>query len=207
MPPADLMLFPTRVHFAPLGAARLPQLNQKLLDECYAFQDIDTAGQKWSKKNYLFGYTSYGSITDLPQRSPTFARLKVALDRAVKSYARSLEMDLGGGALTLSSCWINIMGQGTHHSFHLHPLSAISGTYYVQTPKNSGNFKLEDPRLGLFMASPPRPPRAKRENQRFVSLTPKPGHVVLFESWLKHEVPANHSTEDRVSISFNYDWV
>ena len=32
------------------------------------------------------------------------------------------------------------------------------------------------------------------------------GRVVLFESWLRHEVPPNQSSSERVSISFNYSW-
>jgi uncharacterized protein (TIGR02466 family) len=32
------------------------------------------------------------------------------------------------------------------------------------------------------------------------------GNVILFESWLRHEVSANPVAEDRVSISFNYNW-
>jgi uncharacterized protein (TIGR02466 family) len=31
------------------------------------------------------------------------------------------------------------------------------------------------------------------------------GAVVLFESWLRHEVPANPGAE-RISVSFNYGW-
>ena len=199
-----MKLFPTQIHLTPLKLGRTHDL---LLRECHAFRELDSGGERWSRKNYLFGYTSYGSITDLPNRSPSFARLRQAIDREVKRYARQLEMDLGGGRLEMSSCWINIMGHGTHHSFHLHPLSVISGTYYVSVPQGSGCFKIEDPRLGYFMASPPRPPRARLENQRFVELAPKAGQLLLFESWLKHEVPANHSHEERVSISFNYDWI
>jgi uncharacterized protein (TIGR02466 family) len=30
--------------------------------------------------------------------------------------------------------------------------------------------------------------------------------VVLFESWMRHEVTANPVESERVSISFNYDW-
>jgi hypothetical protein len=30
--------------------------------------------------------------------------------------------------------------------------------------------------------------------------------VTLFESWLRHEVPANPVTGVRVSVSFNYSW-
>jgi uncharacterized protein (TIGR02466 family) len=32
------------------------------------------------------------------------------------------------------------------------------------------------------------------------------GQVVLFESWLRHEVMANPVATERVSISFNFNW-
>jgi uncharacterized protein (TIGR02466 family) len=32
------------------------------------------------------------------------------------------------------------------------------------------------------------------------------GHIVLFESWLRHEVLANPVAAERVSVSFNYQW-
>jgi uncharacterized protein (TIGR02466 family) len=181
--------------------------NESLLRECYAFREMDDAGRRWSRKNYVAGYTSYSSISDLHRRSSGFEALKAAIDREVERFAKHLEMDLQGRKLEMSAFWINIMGRNAHHSFHLHPLSAISGTYYLQVPKDSGGFKIEDPRIAGFMGSPPRRAGARKENQRYIELMCKPGEVLLFESWLKHEVPANRSDEDRVSISFNYDWV
>ena len=35
----------------------------------------------------------------------------------------------------------------------------------------------------------------------------EPGKLILFESWLRHEVAPNPTRGDRVSVSFNYDWV
>jgi len=32
------------------------------------------------------------------------------------------------------------------------------------------------------------------------------GRLVLFESWLRHEVPPNPVNDERVSVSFNYSW-
>ena len=32
------------------------------------------------------------------------------------------------------------------------------------------------------------------------------GKVVLFESWMRHEVPPNPLKAERISISFNYSW-
>jgi uncharacterized protein (TIGR02466 family) len=204
-----IRLFPTLIHLEDLKLGRAPGLgsvHRRLVDECLAFRELDTPGKRWSRRNYFNGYTSYGSRTDLPERSPTFQKLRTVIDRSVARYCRALELDLRGGRLEMSSCWINIMGVGTQHSFHIHPLSTISGTYYLQVPPGAGSFKIEDPRLGFLMASPPRKANAKRDNQRFIELQPREGQLLLFESWLKHEVPANRSDEERISVSFNYDW-
>ncbi len=64
--------------------------------------------------------------------SPTFAQLQRRLDRHVKAFARKLEFDLDGRELTMTDCWVNIMPQHVVHGLHLHPLSTISGMYYVQ---------------------------------------------------------------------------
>jgi uncharacterized protein (TIGR02466 family) len=202
-----MQLFPSLIHQAPLPDRKTAELVRELSRECLAFRELDDQGRKWSEKNYYGGYTSYGSLCDLPERSPTFARLKKGIDRLVLRYARELELDLGRKRLSMTSCWINIMGQGSHHSWHLHPLSTISGTFYVRVPRGSGAIKFEDPRLPMMMASPPRRSSAKVANRRFVELSPKPGQVILFESWLKHEVPANRAEQERISVSFNYDWV
>jgi uncharacterized protein (TIGR02466 family) len=185
----------------------LDRFNRELLEQCYLVKDTDDEGQDWSQEHYVNGYTSYGSITDLHRRYPHFEELRSAIDKHVKKFARHLEMDVQGGHLEMTSCWVNIMPTHTVHSLHLHPLSVISGTYYVSVPKGASSLKFEDPRLSRFMAAPPKLPGAKPRNQIFVTMDPKPGQVALWESWLRHEVPPNRSSGDRVSISFNYDWV
>jgi uncharacterized protein (TIGR02466 family) len=40
----------------------------------------------------------------------------------------------------------------------------------------------------------------------FVYPGPEEGDVLLWESWLRHEVPMNMDEDDRVSVSFNYRW-
>ena len=200
-------LFPTLVWRSKLSAKAAKTLLPSLVRDAKLFRELDSVGERWSRENYFGGYTSYSSITDLAFRSSGFAELKQWIDREVSKYTRALELDLGQGRLEMSAFWVNIMGQGCHHSFHLHPLSAVSGTVYLQVPPGSGAFKIEDPRLPAFMASPPRKKSARRENQRFFDISPARGELVLFESWLKHEVVANRSRRDRISVSFNYDWV
>ena len=64
--------------------------------------------------------------------------------------------------------------------------------------------KLEDPRLDRYMAAPPR--RADAGEQPWVTVPVAAGTLLLFESWLRHEVPPNPVAAARVSVSFNYNW-
>lgn len=202
-------LFPSFVSLQWLekNARARQKRNQDLIAECYQIETADLEGRKWSKKNYPGGFTSYASLANLDQFSSSFLEIKKRIDPHVKEFAQRLEMDLQGRKLVMTSFWLNIMPQGVVHTMHIHPLSTISGTYYIQTPKNCSALKFEDPRLVNFMASPPRKAKARPENQRFISLAPQAGQIILFESWMRHEVPPNPSAQDRISVSFNYDWV
>ena len=64
--------------------------------------------------------------------------------------------------------------------------------------------KLEDPRLAMMMAAPPRLPDAPEDLRTFVYADPEPGRVFLWESWLRHEVVPGTGKGDRISVSFNY---
>ncbi len=189
-------------------AQRVPgALNAQLRREIEDLAELDVAGVKWSKKNYKNGFTSYGSANELQKISPTFGTLEKWIDRQVLSYARALDFDLGAGKLQMTNCWANVMRANTHHGLHLHPLAVISGTYYVSFPAGAPAIKFEDPRLSRFMHAPPRREKCRSENRLHVEVPAKAGSLVLFESWLRHEVPLHSAAEPRVSVSFNYDWV
>ncbi|HQT52637.1 MAG: TIGR02466 family protein [Phenylobacterium sp.] len=200
-------LFVTQVYEASLAAEKgFEGFNAELEDACRMLADEDMAGQAWCRTNAYGGYTSYASLDDLPQRASVFGELKTKLDRHAKAFAADLQMDLRGGRLKLDSLWVNILRPGAAHSSHIHPHSVLSGTVYVATPKGASALKLEDPRLPLMMAAPPRLADAEESARTFVYLRPEPGSLILWESWLRHEVPPNAAKRERISISFNYGW-
>jgi uncharacterized protein (TIGR02466 family) len=203
---ATRALFPTLVYSAALQKRGAEAFNQRLLRECRQLPLDDAAGRAWSRSNYPGGYTSYGSQHRLYEISPTFATLRKLLMPHLAAFARSVEWDLRGRRLVMTDCWVNIMPHRVVHGLHLHPLSTVSGTYYVQVPPGSPGIKFEDPRLDRFMAAPPRKRSCKPQNRQWVTLQAFPGQVVLFESWLRHEVMTNMRPQQRVSISFNFNW-
>jgi uncharacterized protein (TIGR02466 family) len=198
--------FPTLIYSAPLDRGAR-SFNAELAAACRKVRDHDAAGRRWSAQNYPGGYTSYGSLDRLHRFGSVFDELRVRLDSHVLAYARSLHWDLKRGRLQMTDCWANIMQAGASHSFHLHPQSAISGTYYVLTPRGSPGLKFEDPRLSRMMAAPSRRASAPRELRAHIEYPVRAGQVLLFESWLRHEVPQSRLRAERISISFNYHFL
>ena len=199
-------LFVTRLYRAALSELGKAPKPDDLEDACLGIAEDDEAGQNWCEKHQFPGYTSYASLNDLPWRFPIFKDLVKVLDAHVAAFAKELQFDLGGKKIKLDSLWINILPQGGVHTGHIHPHSVISGTTYVTMPKGASAIKFEDPRLPMMMAAPPRKAKARDENRTFIYVSPNAGDVLLWESWLRHEVPVNMAGDDRISVSFNYSW-
>lgn len=198
--------FSTSIYCKMLQRRGADRLNDELAEECQRLREHDTAGRRWSTRHYPGGYTSYATMAQLHRTSSTFADLAERINRHVRRFADDLDFDLRGRKALMSDCWVNIMPPRVGHSFHLHPLAFISGTYYVRTPRGSSGLKFEDPRLDRFMAAPPRRAQARPRNRTYVTYPAKAGNVILFESWLRHEVTANLTPHERISVSFNYVW-
>ena len=138
------------------------------------------------ERNYAGGYTSYYDRHHVHDDEP-FASLMTEIMRHAQAY-----MPPARGYLAPDKSWFSIMPSGGFHPAHAHPMSYLSGTFY---PKSLGEIAFHDPRIGAVAAS----------------FTPDPiivyqavaGRVIMFPSWLLHEVPVNRSSEDRLSFSFN----
>lgn len=199
-------LFATRLYRAQMSQVGKAPDDKELEQSCLSIAEDDEAGQIWCEENAFPGYTSYSSLADLGWRFPIFEELVATLDKHVALFAADLEFDLDDKDLKLDNIWINILPEGGIHTSHIHPHSVISGTTYVALPKGANAIKFEDPRLAMMMAAPTRKTDARAELQSFSYVEPNVGDVLLWESWLRHEVPMNMSQENRISISFNYNW-
>lgn len=180
------------------------ELNADLLDAAKMLAKEDRAGRAWCKEYGYQGYTSYASLDDLPQRATCFEQLVRTLKPHAEAFAAHLQMDLRGKRLKLDNIWVNVLEPGGSHTGHIHPHCVLSGTYYVKVPDGASSLKFEDPRLAMMMSAPAPREDADDEHRRFIYVAPKVGEVLLWESWLRHEVTVNRAATARVSVSFNY---
>jgi uncharacterized protein (TIGR02466 family) len=193
-------LFVTKLHEAEIADETLLG---ELAHSIRSLAEDDAAGQRWSEEHLYAGYTSYASLNDLPRRDPVIADLAKLATKHAAGFAQECAFDLARKP-KLDSLWVNLLRGPGHHSAHIHPHSIISGTLYVEVPKGSGAIRFEDPRLPMMMAAPTRRTNALEELQPFVIVQPRPGLLLLWESWLRHEVLPGTGRGERLSISFNF---
>ncbi|MEO8176906.1 MAG: TIGR02466 family protein [Sphingomicrobium sp.] len=193
-------LFVTPLYEAELSE---PALLAALAHSIRTLAADDRAGVRWSREHGYRGYTSYASLDDLTTRDPSFADLARLLTRHAAAFAEDCAFDLARKP-RLDSLWVNLLKSGGQHSGHIHPHSILSGTFYVEAPTGSSAIRFEDPRLGMMMVAPPRCGDAPVELQTFVTVEPRAGLLLLWESWLRHAVLPGGGKGDRLSISFNF---
>jgi len=193
-------LFATRLYEAMIDDG---ELLAELAHSIRSLAEDDRAGRRWSRDKAYKGYTSYASLNDLPKRDPAFAELHRELVRHAAGFANELAFDLGRKP-KLDSLWVNLLKPGGHHSAHIHPHAIISGTFYVEVPAGGGAIRFEDPRLPMMMAAPVRREDAPADLLPFAAVDPAPGLLLMWESWLRHEVLPGSAKSERLSVSFNF---
>lgn len=141
-------------------------------------------------------------------------RIAEVLD-AARNVATRLVADRQGNAVQpdwQTVAWANVNGPGDSNVCHYHAGSFWSGTYYVEDggcaadPSLGGEFEMLDPRgPGPAMYAPAL--KFAGEDGASVgaseTIRPKPGLLLLFPSWLFHQVRPYRGTGVRISIAFN----
>ena len=103
----------------------------------------------------------------------------------------------------LTGLWAMINGPGSYNKLHSHPHNYLSGAFYLQVPENSGKLTFHDPRPQSEVLAPPFKQDQSIHLAPRVGWLPKVNDLLIFPSWLNHEVEINNSKEDRIMLSFN----
>ena len=183
--------FPTPIYIADI---KHPTLNQELERDIVA----------WSKQDKGIVRTNvqgWHSTTNMHER-PEFKKLVNMLYDCQKTV---YEQEYYESEPVLGNMWANINPPGGSNRAHQHPNSLQSGVYWIKTPKNCGQLKIDDPRSVACMTRP-RQKNTKKPDRlwRETHYEPIAGRCIMFPSWLMHCVDPNESNDIRISVSFNF---
>ena len=96
----------------------------------------------------------------------------------------------------------NVQYENSLHAMHHHPNSTFSGVYYVSAPAGSSSLRFRDPCILSRMAEPTID-RCNASSAEVMEFVPKEGRLLIFPSYLEHEVLLNRSKKPRIAISYN----
>jgi uncharacterized protein (TIGR02466 family) len=100
----------------------------------------------------------------------------------------------------INNMWVNINPTHSYNANHTHTHSFLSGVYYVQTGKKSGDLRFRDSEKKSILQNAE---QYQRLYSTEICYRPKEKRVILFPAWLTHSVDINNGKKDRISISFD----
>jgi len=205
-----IMAFPTCIYQSQY--TEYVKYNPILLNRIYKMREQDTVSNNLSKIHYGVGWTSYHA-TDGNYTSDynldnleIFKPLSEFIWNSVLEYVKFVGYSVNNlQTIRLGVVWANINSKYSYHEQHTHPNSYLSGVYYLKVPKNSGKINFIDPRNAMrsIELAPDQERTLTDPLVRNIEVDAQEGYLLLFPSWLGHEVQQNLSHDDRVSIAFN----
>ena len=171
------------------------KVNNDMLNYINSLQDKDPDGvlksnfQGWHSRNF-----------DMKDEEPKnfIEEIKMNINSAIKD----MGWDLQTQEVKISNMWAIINKKGSLNQKHHHSNSDLSAAYYVTAKENCGDIIFYDPRPAIVYKHP----IAKKPNilnATINSISPEPGMLILFPSYLEHSVNPNLSDHQRIVISFN----
>ena len=162
-----------------------------LISESYKSQEAGNGRMKSNAGNSWHSELNFaGLIQDLPIGADIFN----AFSFCTKEYGYELK------AAQLKY-WTIITSKYGYNRRHNHPGSLLSGVLYMRVPEKSGKIMFTDPRPCKAME--PQIGRMSQDPSTRLIFDPKPGLLLVFPSFLEHEVDMTMSNEDRIISSFN----
>ena len=184
--------FPVMMHFTEIG--NFKDIEKDLIKCAYDYRKKDPKGRVISNEG--------GWQSSLIQNDDNI--IKSTLMKVISSYFQSNKIFEYGG--DLDTLWININGKGHYNKLHHHPLSDLSGVFWIKASKNSGNLEFTCPHDFVQANEMSCYTKKYRDDNKIFSsyyFNPSAGRVMIFPSFLLHHVLPNNSDEDRISVSFN----
>jgi hypothetical protein len=119
------------------------------------------------------------------------------IESQAREYQESAGMDL---ALvpTVSNCWTITQPENSYQVTHTHPYGNISGNLYLEIPDFKSDSAETDGCIS-FLFDPSSDPAATR----FVHIAPTVGTMLIFPSWLPHQVYPWQGTGNRRVLAWD----
>ena len=162
------------------------KFSDKELKFLKSLEMIDNRGNEVTKEKHLFEHEEMSQLKNWCEKNLNYFMEQMGKMESAEFY--------------ITQSWLNKTVPQKHHHSHMHPNSIISAVLYVEGPTCPTFFYNRDSfnNFTFFDRIKGNPFTANK-----VGVVNEPGRLVLFPSYLHHEVDVNKGNSDRYTISFN----
>jgi uncharacterized protein (TIGR02466 family) len=163
-------------------------------------KDIRDKDPNSNQSQYLNGYTTYYSKEDI-LNSKDFINIKKVIETEAQEFMKELGI-CDNIDVKVETLFGNINGQYSAHSMHIHEMSHFSGSLYLDANIKDAKIGFLSPSyLSMMHFNPDM--FDKKSFKTSLKLTPRTGDILIFPSWLLHEVEPQQQKHERVCVAFN----
>ena len=180
-----------------------------VIDDHRVSDEIDNVIPKLAFKNDWQPDNDTAPTTFIPdtQMNAIEDHKLIATQQAIFNYTRKYLKEADQNVkhdLRIQESWLNTFSRDQNIGLHEHGYqpNALSGVYYHKADSTCGmiSFKSPNPFVISF------PHRCDRYSN-IVKIPPEKGMILLFPNWLLHKVEPNRTDKERVSLSFNIEFL
>jgi uncharacterized protein (TIGR02466 family) len=185
-------LFPTPIYYNIVD--NLDEIQDEL-NACLVESVNFIMNEKWGKTHYM--------------SDPTF-ETNLILDYNLKIFQENLDLHFNRYCVEaglplrpykISSSWMSLFKKDNYGHIHNHGGVDISGVYYLQTNQEDGKIFFLCPTPSMETSLGYQDLAIRWEHSPLV------GKILLFPGWLSHGIQTNTTDSQRVSISFNINFI
>ena len=175
---------------------------QLLIDYCYEMRQRNVSGVQ---KTNVGGWHSDNIINETPHNTE-FTKLLDHIEKSANIYHSSIGFK-STYCQKINDIWININSKDHSNEWHVHPMSAFSGAFYLTETTCPIVFRHPYTDITLYYWDTPYIEEFNEVNSGEMSIEPSPNKLIIFPAWLSHKVLPNKENKDRISFSFNTNFV
>jgi uncharacterized protein (TIGR02466 family) len=170
---------------------------------------IEKYGKKFSHKDqYSPNHISTYNVQEAADAQASDRRLDNLSSYLIDAARKFLDyQNVDGSSYKLNPYYLfNRIGKYSGHAQHAHPESIVSGCIYLQTYEDSSPIIFRDPRpVDKYYYYKPIFNRMSDTYKLLpeYSVPVYTGLVLMWNSWLEHEIPICYSDNERITVAFN----
>jgi uncharacterized protein (TIGR02466 family) len=168
--------------------------------ETYIQEDFSDLADYWIRQSKLqkgeeksnYGGWQSPDVLNHPEMKNLLEEINTSCEGLFKSFLKDI-------TLHIADLWVNINKSGDYNKRHIHSYSVLSGVLFLKTPEGCSDLLFERDDSSIhYMAG-----RTCNFMWGHARVKAEKNKIVLFPSWMPHEVEASKFDGERISIAFN----